>query len=51
MATIGVDYGIPGQVATRMAYGVLSAKWVPSLLRLRAPRGWPGLAHGCPAMT
>jgi NCS1 family nucleobase:cation symporter-1 len=40
MATIGVDYGIPGQVATRMAYGVLGAKWVPSLLRTIASIYW-----------
>ena len=40
MATIGVDYGIPGQVATRMAYGILGAKWVPSLLRTIASVYW-----------
>lgn len=40
MATVGVDYGIPGQVATRMAYGVLGAKWVPSLLRTVASVYW-----------
>lgn len=33
VATIGVDYGIPGQVSTRMTYGVIGARWVTSLLR------------------
>lgn len=33
MATIGVDYGLPGQVATRMTYGIRGAKWIPSVLR------------------
>src|SRR5271169_4959012 len=33
MATVGVDYGLPGQVATRMVYGLRGAKWVPSFLR------------------
>ncbi len=33
MATVGVDFGLPGQVSTRMAYGVRGAKWVPSFLR------------------
>jgi NCS1 family nucleobase:cation symporter-1 len=40
MATVGVDYGIPGQVATRMAFGVRGAKWVPSLLRTLASIYW-----------
>lgn len=40
MATIGVDYGIPGQVATRMAFGLLGAKWVTSLLRTIASIYW-----------
>jgi nucleobase:cation symporter-1, NCS1 family len=40
MATVGVDYGIPGQVATRMAFGVRGAKWVPSLLRTIASIYW-----------
>lgn len=40
MATVGVDYGIPGQVATRMAYGLRGAKWVPSLLRTIASIYW-----------
>ena len=31
MATVGVDFGVPGQVSTRMAYGIRGAKWVPSL--------------------
>ena len=33
MATIGVDYGLPGQVATRMSFGIRGAKWITSLLR------------------
>ena len=40
MATVGVDYGLPGQVATRMAYGVRGAKWVPSFLRTIASTYW-----------
>ena len=40
MATIGVDYGVPGQVATRMAYGLRGAKWGPSLLRTAASIYW-----------
>jgi len=28
VATVGVDYGLPGQVATRMVYGMRGAKWV-----------------------
>ena len=40
MATVGVDYGIPGQVATRMAYGLRGAKWMPSLLRTIASVYW-----------
>jgi NCS1 family nucleobase:cation symporter-1 len=33
MATLGVDYGLPGQVATRVVYGLRGAKLIPSLLR------------------
>lgn len=40
MATIGVDYGIPGQVGTRMAYGIRGAKWVPSVLRTASSIYW-----------
>ncbi len=40
MATVGADYGIPGQVATRMTYGLRGAKWVPSLLRTIASTYW-----------
>jgi NCS1 family nucleobase:cation symporter-1 len=40
MATIGVDYGIPGQVATRMAYGIRGSRLVPSLLRSIASIYW-----------
>lgn len=40
MATVGVDYGIPGQVVTRMAFGIRGAKWGPSLLRTIASVYW-----------
>ena len=40
MATIGVDYGIPGQVATRAVYGWRGAKVIPSLLRTVASVYW-----------
>jgi NCS1 family nucleobase:cation symporter-1 len=40
MATVGVDYGLPGQVSTRMVYGVRGAKWVPSFLRTLASTYW-----------
>jgi nucleobase:cation symporter-1, NCS1 family len=40
MATIGVDFGLPGQVSTRMSYGVRGAKWVPSFLRTIASTYW-----------
>ncbi len=33
MATVGVDYGLPGQVATRFAFGIRGAKVAPSILR------------------
>ncbi len=40
MATIGVDYGLPGQVATRMTFGLAGSRWVPSLLRSIASTYW-----------
>src|ERR1700760_2108741 len=40
MATVGVDFGLPGQVSTRMAYGLRGAKWVPSFLRTIALTYW-----------
>src|ERR1700687_4008749 len=40
MATVGVDYGIPGQVATRAVYGLRGSKLIPSLLRSIASRYW-----------
>src|SRR5215467_14619572 len=40
MATIGVDYGIPGQVATRAVYGLRGAKAIPSLLRALVSIYW-----------
>ena len=36
-ATVGVDYGLPGQVSMRMVYGLRGAKWVPSFLRTIRP--------------
>lgn len=40
MATVGVDYGLPGQVSTRMAYGLRGAKWIPSFIRTFASIYW-----------
>src|ERR1700753_3130318 len=40
MATVGVDYGLPGQVSTRMVYGVRGAKWIPSFIRTFASIYW-----------
>jgi NCS1 nucleoside transporter family len=40
MATVGVDYGIPGQVATRAIYGLRGSKLIPSLLRSIASVYW-----------
>jgi nucleobase:cation symporter-1, NCS1 family len=40
IATIGVDYGLPGQVATRMTFGIRGAKWIPSFLRVIASTYW-----------
>src|SRR5579862_2300699 len=40
MATAGVDYGIPGQVATRAIYGLRGSKLIPSLLRSIASVYW-----------
>src|SRR5579863_783090 len=40
MATVGVDYGIPGQVATRAVYGVRGSKLIPSFLRSIASCYW-----------
>jgi cytosine/uracil/thiamine/allantoin permease len=40
IATIGVDYGLPGQVATRATFGIRGAKWIPSLLRVLASTYW-----------
>jgi nucleobase:cation symporter-1, NCS1 family len=40
MATVGVDYGLPGQVGTRMAYGIRGAKWIPSFIRTFASIYW-----------
>ena len=40
MATVGVDYGIPGQVATRAVYGLRGSKVIPSFLRSIASCYW-----------
>jgi nucleobase:cation symporter-1, NCS1 family len=40
MATVGVDYGIPGQVATRAVYGLRGSKLIPSFLRAIASCYW-----------
>jgi nucleobase:cation symporter-1, NCS1 family len=40
MATVGVDYGIPGQVATRAIYGLRGSKVIPSFLRSIASCYW-----------
>jgi purine-cytosine permease-like protein len=40
MATVGVDHGIPGQAATRMAFGRRGARVLPSLLRTIASTYW-----------
>jgi len=40
MATVGVDYGIPGQVATRAIYGLRGSKAIPSFLRSIASCYW-----------
>src|ERR1700761_9672259 len=40
MATVGVDYGITGQVACRMVFGIQGAKWLPSIMRTIASLYW-----------
>jgi NCS1 nucleoside transporter family len=40
MATVGVDYGLPGQVATRAIYGLRGSKMIPSFLRSIASCYW-----------
>ena len=40
MATAGVDYGVPGQVATRAVYGLRGSKLIPSFLRSLASCYW-----------
>jgi nucleobase:cation symporter-1, NCS1 family len=40
MATVGVDYGVPGQVATRAIYGLRGSKMIPSFLRSIASTYW-----------
>jgi NCS1 nucleoside transporter family len=40
MATIGVDYGLPGQVATRMTFGLSGSRWLTSLPRSIASVYW-----------
>ena len=40
MATVGVDYGLTGQVACRMVFGIQGAKWLPSVMRTIASAYW-----------
>jgi NCS1 nucleoside transporter family len=40
MATVGVDHGLPGQVATRFAFGLRGAKIGPSILRTISSIYW-----------
>src|ERR1700744_1432543 len=40
MATVGVDYGITGQVACRIVFGIRGAKWLPSIMRTIASAYW-----------
>jgi NCS1 nucleoside transporter family len=40
MATVGVDHGLPGQVATRLAFGIRGAKLAPSVLRTISSIYW-----------
>ena len=40
MATVGVDYGLPGQVATRMTFGISGSRWFTSLPRTVASIYW-----------
>jgi NCS1 nucleoside transporter family len=40
MATVGVDYGITGQVTCRMVFGITGAKWLPSTMRTIASTYW-----------
>jgi NCS1 nucleoside transporter family len=40
MATVGVDYGITGQVMSRMVFGITGAKWLPSTMRTIASTYW-----------
>src|SRR6202142_4778213 len=40
MATVGVDYGISGEVACRMVFGIRGAKWLPSVMRTIASAYW-----------
>jgi NCS1 nucleoside transporter family len=40
MATVGVDYGLTGQVTCRMVFGIRGAKWLPSMMRTIASTYW-----------
>jgi NCS1 nucleoside transporter family len=40
MATVGVDYGLPGQVGTRITFGTRGAKWIPSALHVISAVYW-----------
>ncbi|MEU6269642.1 purine-cytosine permease family protein [Saccharopolyspora shandongensis] len=40
MATVGVDYGLPGQVGTRITFGLRGAQWIPSALHVISSVYW-----------
>ena len=40
LATIGVDYGLPGQVGTRITFGLAGSRWLTSLPRSIASVYW-----------
>jgi NCS1 family nucleobase:cation symporter-1 len=40
LATIGVDYGLPGQVGTRITFGLSGSRWLTSLPRSIASVYW-----------
>ncbi|WP_028934658.1 purine-cytosine permease family protein [Pseudonocardia spinosispora] len=40
MATVGVDYGLPGQVGTRITFGLRGAQWIPSALHMISSVYW-----------
>lgn len=40
MATVGVDYGLPGMVATRATYGIRGSRWLLSVFRAGSSVYW-----------